>query len=61
MLIFLQELCLQLFLWFLKMIDGLMEIFSAIAGVTNVNLNGKSVNIIEALVGDSTVATIFWR
>ena len=60
MLIFLQELCLQLFLWFLKMIDGLMEIFSAIAGVTNVNLNGKSVNIIEALVGDSTVATIFW-
>lgn len=60
MLIFLQELCLQLFLWFLKMIDGLMEIFSAIAGVTDVRVNGQSVNIIEYLAGNSTVGTIFW-
>jgi len=60
MLIFFQELCLQLFLWLLKLIDGLMEIFSAISGVTNVNYHGKSVNIIEFLAGDSTVMTIFW-
>ncbi len=60
MLIFFQELCLQLFLWMLKLIDGLMEIFSAISGVTNVNYHGKSVNIIEFLAGDSTVMTIFW-
>lgn len=60
MLIFLQELCLQLFLWLLALIDGLMEIFSAIAGVTNVNYHGQSVNIIEFLAGNSTVGTIFW-
>lgn len=60
MLIFFQELCLQLFLWLLQLIDGLMEIFSAIAGVTNVRVNGQSVNIIEFLAGNSTVMTIFW-
>lgn len=60
MLIFLQELSLQLFLWLLALIDGLMEIFSAIAGVTNVNYQGKSINIIEFLSGNSTIGTIFW-
>lgn len=60
MLIFFQELCLQIFLWLLALIDGLMEIFSAIAGVTNVNYHGQSVNVIELLAGDSTVMTIFW-
>ena len=60
MLIFFQELCLQLFLWLLQLIDGLMEIFSAIAGITNVRYNGQSVNIIEFLAGNSTVMTIFW-
>ena len=60
MLIFLQELSLQLFLWLLALIDGLMEIFSAIAGITNVNYQGKSVNIIEFLAGNSTIGTIFW-
>ena len=37
-----------------------MEIFSAISGVTNVRVNGQSVNIIEYLAGNSTVNTIFW-
>lgn len=60
MLIFLQEFCLQLFLWLLALKDGLMKIFSAIAGVTNVNYHGNSVNIIELLAGNSTVMTIFW-
>lgn len=60
MLIFLQELCLQLFLWLLMLIDGLIEIFSAIAGVTNVNYHGQSVNIIEFIAGNSTVGTVFW-
>ena len=60
MLIFFQELILLLFLWFLKVIDGIMEIFSAIAGVTDVTYLGKRVNIIEFIVGDSTVGTIFW-
>lgn len=60
MLIFIQELGLQLFLWMLQLIDGLMEIFSAIAGVTNVNYHGQSVNIIEFLAGNSTIMTVFW-
>lgn len=60
MLIFFQEICLQLFLWLLKLVDGLMEIFSAIAGVTDVKVNGQTVNIIEYLAGNSTVGTVFW-
>lgn len=60
MLIFFQELCLQLFLWLLQLIDGLMSIFSAIAGVTDVRVNGQSVNIIEYIAGNSTVGTVFW-
>ena len=60
MLIFLQEFVLQIFLWLLKLIDGIMEIFSAISGITDVTYQGEKVNIIEYLVGDSTVGTIFW-
>ena len=47
-------------MWLLQLIDGLMEIFSAISGVTNVRVNGQSVNIIEYLAGNSAVGTIFW-
>jgi len=60
LLIFIQELGLQLFLWMLQLIDGLMEIFSAIAGITNVNYHGQSINIIEFLAGNSTIMTVFW-
>ena len=60
MIIFFQELVLLLFLWFLRLIDGLMELFSGIAGVTDVMLNGQRINIIDALMGDSTVSIIFW-
>ena len=60
MLIFFQQLCLLLFLWLLKLVDGLMEIFSAISGITDVTYKGEQVNIIEFLAGDSTVNTIFW-
>lgn len=60
MLIFFQEIVLQLFLWMLKLIDGLMGVFSAVSGVAKVNYHGESVNIIELVVGDSTVGTIFW-
>ena len=37
-----------------------MEIFSAIAGITNANYHGQSVNIIEFLAGNSTIMTVFW-
>ena len=50
MLIFFQQLCLLLFLWLLKLVDGLMEIFSAISGITDVTYKGEKVNIIEILV-----------
>ena len=60
MLIFFQQLCLLLFLWLLKLVDGLMEIFSAISGITDVTYKGEKVNIIEFLACDSTVNTIFW-
>lgn len=60
MIIFFQELVMLLFLWMLKLIDGIMEIFSAIAGVADVTYHGQKVNIIEFIVGDSTVGTIFW-
>ena len=60
MVIFLEELVLILFLWMLKMIDGIMELFSAISGVTNISYQGQEVNILEFLLGDSTVGTIFW-
>lgn len=44
----------------LQLIDGIMEIFSAISGVASVNYHGEQVNIIEVLVGDPTVGAIFW-
>ena len=52
MLIFIQEIGLQLFLWLLKLVEGLMEIFSAISGVSTVNYHGQQGNIIEVIVGD---------
>ena len=60
MLIFLQELIMLLFIWFLRLIDGIMDIFSTIAGVTDVVVKGERVNIIEYIVGNSAVGTIFW-
>ena len=60
MIIFLQEIVMQLFLWFLRLIDGIMEIFSAIAGITDVTYHGQKVNIIEHLAASTSVGTIFW-
>ena len=37
-----------------------MEIFSAISGVATVNYHGQQVNIIEFVIGDSTIGAIFW-
>ena len=37
-----------------------MEIFSAISGIATVRYHGQEVNIIEFIVGDNTVGTIFW-
>lgn len=60
MIIFLEEIVLQLFIWLLRLIDGIMEIFSAIAGVTDVTYHGQKVNIIEHLAAQTSVGTIFW-
>ena len=60
MLLFFQELGLQLFLWLLQLIEGIMELFSAISGIATVNYLGRQVNILELIIGDSVVANIFW-
>ena len=59
--VLIEQLCMQLFLWLLALIDGLMNIFAAISGVDDVIFNGSNVNILETfLMGNSTVATVFW-
>lgn len=42
------------------MIDGLMSIFSAVTGITDVTYQGQKVNIIEYLANSSGVSSIFW-
>ncbi len=60
MLLFFQQLGLQLFLWLLQLIDGIMELFNAISGVATVSYQGQKVNILELIIGDTVVANIFW-
>ena len=60
MLLFFQELGLQLFLWLLQLIDGIMELFNAITGIADVNYQGQKVNILELIIGDPVVANVFW-
>ncbi len=60
MLIFFEELIMLIFLWMLKLIDGIMEIFDAMSGVTKIHFQGKDINILELVIGDSTISTIFW-
>lgn len=60
MLIFFQELIMQVFLWILRAIDGIMELFSALSGITKINYKGDQINLVEFLVGDSTISKVFW-
>lgn len=60
MVIFLQEFVLQIFLWLLKALDGITELFSALTGIMNIRYQGQEINLVEFLVGDSTVGKVFW-
>ena len=60
MIIFLQEFVLQIFIWLLQAIDGIMELFSGLTGVSTINYRGQEINLVEFLVGDSTVSKVFW-
>lgn len=60
MLIFFQELIMQVFLWILRAIDGIMELFSALSGITKINYKGEQINLVEFLVGNSTISKVFW-
>ena len=60
MVIFFEEIMLQLFLWTLYLGDGLCELFSAIAGVIPVRYEGRDVNIIESAISNNTVTNVFW-
>ena len=59
--VLIEQFAMQIFLWLLALIDGLMNIFAAISGVDDVMFNGTNVNILETfLMGNSVVATVFW-
>ena len=60
MIIFLEEIVMQLFIWLIRLTDGIMEIFSAISGVTDVTYHGEKINIIEYLAAETSVSTVFW-
>ena len=60
MIIFLQEFVLQIFLWILQAVDGIMELFSSLTGISTINYKGQEINLIEFLVGDSTISKVFW-
>ena len=60
MLIFLQELVLQVFIWLLRLADGIMEIFSSVVGVASVDYQGSQVNLIEFVIANKSVTNIFW-
>lgn len=60
MIIFLEEIILQIFLWVLKILDGIMELFSGLTGLTSINYQGENVDLIEFLVGGSTVSRVLW-
>jgi len=60
MLIFLEEIILQVFIWTLRIIDGIMEIFDVVSGAADISYHGGNVNIIELLLSDSIVTTIAW-
>ena len=60
MLIFFQEIILQIFLWVLRAIDGFMDLFSVLTGVKSFEYRGQEMNLVEVLFGDSIVGRIFW-
>ncbi len=60
MIIYLQEFLLQIFLWILRALDGITELFSSLTGITKISYRGQEINLIEFLVGDSTVSKVFW-
>ena len=60
MVIFFQEIILQIFLWVLRAIDGFMGLFSVLTGVKSIEYRGQELNIVEVLFGDSIVGRIFW-
>ena len=59
--VLLEQFAMQIFLWILQMIDGLMDIFLAISGVNDVTYNGEDVNILETFIGGNSIITAaFW-
>lgn len=60
MLIFFEEIIMQIFLWLLKIIDAVTDFFLGLTGVGNLNYQGDSVNVIEFFANNSTVRMILW-
>ena len=60
MLIFFEETIMQIFLWLLKIIDAVTDFFGSLTGVSELNYQGNSVNIIEFCANNSTVSMVLW-
>ncbi len=60
MVIFLEEIVMQLLLWFLRLIDGVLEIFDCVTGTADVTMDGETVNIVDTVLTNSTVQNVFW-
>lgn len=59
--VLIEQFAMQIFLWLLALIDGLMNIFAAVSGVDDVIFNSVNVNILETfLMGNSVITTVFW-
>ena len=54
MIIFLQEFVLQIFLWILQAVDGIMELFSSLTGISTINYKGQEINLILILYHNYT-------
>ncbi|MCD8206202.1 MAG: hypothetical protein LUD29_06355 [Clostridia bacterium] len=60
MLLFFQELGMQIFLWCLQLVDAVTEMFTTFTGVTKVSVNGSEMTLLDAAMSNSTVSTVFW-
>lgn len=60
MIVLLQEIAMQLFLWLLRLTDGVMEIFSVLAGAEDASFGGRRAGILEIALSDPSVESVFW-
>lgn len=60
MLIFFEEIIMQVFLWLLKIIDAVTGFFGSLTGISELNYMGNPINVPEFFVNNSTVSMVLW-